>query len=139
MSLYPYLLFSCTAREAITRYQAVLGGELEIMAASEISEGEDPGMELAPDAVMHATLTLPDGSLIMGSDDPTGDGSGVKGIALHLSFEDLDEVRRAFDALADGGEVQMPLEPVFWSPLFGACVDRFGVSVMLSGETDEQG
>ena len=47
---------------------------------------------------------------------------------LHLSYEDLDEVRRAFDALAAGGEVQMPLEPVFWSPLFGACVDRFGVS-----------
>jgi uncharacterized glyoxalase superfamily protein PhnB len=31
----------------------------------------------------------------------------------------------------------MPLEPVFWSPLFGACVDRFGVSWMLSGEPDQ--
>jgi PhnB protein len=96
-------------------------------------------MEMAPDAVMHAALTLPDGSLIMGSDDPTGDGGGVKGVALHLSYEDLDEVRRAFDALAEGGEVQMPLEPVFWSPLFGACVDRFGVSWMLSGESEEPG
>jgi PhnB protein len=48
-------------------------------------------------------------------------------------------VRRAFAALADGGEVQMPLEPVFWSPLFGACVDRFGVSWMLSGEGEGQG
>lgn len=33
----------------------------------------------------------------------------------------------------------MPLEPVFWSPLFGACVDRFGVSWMLSGEADSEG
>lgn len=137
MALYPYLFFSGTAREAMTHYRDVLGGELEIMAASEIPQGEDPGMEMAPDAVMHASITLPDGSLIMGSDDPTGDGAGVRGVALHLSYADLDEVRRVFDALAAGGEVQMPLEPVFWSPLFGACVDRFGVSWMLSGEMEE--
>lgn len=136
MSLHPYLFFSGTARQAMTRYQSVLGGELEIMAASEMPEGEDPGMEMAPESVMHAALTLPDGALIMGSDDPTGDGSGVKGVALHLSYEDHDEVHRVFDALAEGGEVQMPLEPVFWSPLFGACVDRFGVSWMLSAEEE---
>jgi PhnB protein len=137
MSLHPYLFFSGNAREAMARYQSVLGGELEIMAASEIPDGEDPGMEMAPESVMHAALTLPDGALIMGSDDPTGDGGGVTGVALHLSYEDHDEVRRVFDALADGGEVQMPLEPVFWSPLFGACVDRFGVSWMLSAEVEE--
>jgi PhnB protein len=136
MSLHPYLFFTGTAREAMTRYQAVLGGELEIMAASEMPEGEDPGMEMAPESVMHAALTLADGTLIMGSDDPTGDGGGVRGVALHLSYEDHDEVRRVFDALAEGGEVQMPLEPVFWSPLFGACVDRFGVSWMLSAEEE---
>lgn len=139
MSLHPYLFFSGTAREAMTHYRSVLGGELEIMSASELPEGEDPGMEMAPDAVMHAALTLPDGTLILGSDDPTGDGSGVKGVALHLDYADLDEVRRVFDTLAEGGEIQMPLEPVFWSPLFGACVDRFGVSWMLSGEAEEPG
>jgi PhnB protein len=139
MSLHPYLFFSGTAREAMTRYQQVLGGQLEIMAFSDMPPGEQPGMEMAPDAVMHAALTLDDGSLIMASDDPTGDGGGVKGVALHLSDADLDEVRRMFDALSEGGEVQMPLEPVFWSPLFGACVDRFGVSWMLSGEAEEQG
>jgi PhnB protein len=137
MSLYPYLFFSGTAREAMTTYQRVLGGELEIMAFSELPDGEDPGMEMAPDAVMHAALTLPDGALIMGSDDPTGDGAGVKGVALHLEYDDQDQVRRVFDALAEGGEVQMPLEPVFWSPLFGACVDRFGVSWMLSGAAEQ--
>jgi PhnB protein len=139
MSLYPYLFFSGTAREAMTRYQEVLGGELEIMAFSDVPEGEDPGMEMPPDAVMHAALTLDDATMIMGSDDPTGDGSGVKGVALHLEFADLDEVRRVFDALAEGGEVQMPLEPVFWSPLFGSCVDRFGVSWMLSGSSEDAG
>ncbi len=139
MSLHPYLFFSGTAREAMTSYQQVLGGELEVMAVSDMPAGEDPGMEMAPDAVMHAALVFGDGITILGSDDPTGDGSGVKGVALHLSFEDHDEVRRVFEAFAEGGEVQMPLEPVFWSPLFGVCVDRFGVSWMLSAEAEVQG
>ncbi len=139
MSLYPYLFFSGTAREAMTRYQEVLGGELNVMTMAEAPPGEGEGMDMAPDAVMHAALSFGDGDLIMASDDPTGDGAGVKGVALHLEFADLDEVRRVFDALAEGGEVQMPLEPVFWSPLFGACVDRFGVSWMLSGEMEGQG
>ncbi len=136
MSLHPYLFFSGTCREAMTRYQEVLGGELEIMTTADMPPGEDPGMEMAPDAVMHASLTLPEGAMIMASDDPTGDASGVKGVALYLSYRQLDEVRRVFEALAEGGEVQMPLEPVFWSPLFGACVDRYGVSWMLSGEPE---
>lgn len=139
MPLYPYLFFSGTAREAMTTYQQILGGELEVMAVSDMPPGEDPGMEMAPDAVMHAALTLDGGEMILASDDPTGDAAGVKGVALHLSFEDLDRVRRVFDALSQDGEVQMPLEPVFWSPLFGACVDRFGVSWMLSGEADDEG
>jgi PhnB protein len=137
MALHPYLFFTGTAREAMTRYQEVLGGELDLMTMAEMPPGEDPGMEMAPDAVMHAGLAFGDGELIMASDDPTGDGAGVKGVALHLSFADHDEVRRVFDALAEGGEVQMPLEAVFWSPLFGACVDRFGVSWMLSAEVEE--
>lgn len=134
MALYPYLFFSGTAREAMTRYQEVLGGQLDVMLVADAPPDSTDGMEMAPDAVMHAALTLDDGTMILASDDPTGDGAGVKGIALHLSFDDLDHVRRVFDALAEGGEVQMPLAEVFWSPLFGACVDRFGVSWMLSGE-----
>lgn len=138
MSLHPYLFFSGTAREAMTRYQEVLGGQLEMMAVADMPAGEDT-MDMAGDAIAHAMLTFGSGQVIMGSDDPTGDGAGVKGVALHLGYADLDEVRRVFDQLADGGEVQMPLEPVFWAPLFGACVDRFGVSWMLSGEPDADG
>lgn len=135
MILHPYLFFSGTARAAMTRYQEVLGGELQIMAFSEIPEGEDGGMEMHPDSVMHSALTFDDGTAILASDDPTGDGAGVKGAALHLEFADHDEVRHVFDALADGGVVQMPLEPAFWAPLFGVCVDRFGVSWMVSAES----
>jgi uncharacterized glyoxalase superfamily protein PhnB len=39
--------------------------------------------------------------------------------------------KRAFDALADGSQAQMPLGRTFWSPRFGMLTDRFGVGWMV--------
>ena len=139
MSLHPYLFFTNTTRQAMTRYREILGGDLEIMSAADLPPGEDMPFEGPDDLVIHAALTLGDGGLLMASDDPTGDGSGVKGASMHLTFTDHDEVRRVFEALADGGMVEMPLEPTFWSPLFGACTDEFGVSWMVDLEHHQQG
>jgi PhnB protein len=40
-----------------------------------------------------------------------------------------------FEALSDGGAVTMPLAETFWAPLFGMCVDRFGVPWMVNAES----
>jgi PhnB protein len=136
MSLHPYLFFSNSAREAMTRYHEILGGELDIMNASDMPPGEEMPFEAPDDLVIHAALTFGDGDLLMASDDPTGDGSGVKGAALNLSLTDADDVRRVFEALADGGSIDMALGETFWSPLFGTCVDRFGVTWMVNLEPD---
>lgn len=130
MSLHTYLFFTNTAREAMTRYQQILGGQLDIMTAADMPSGEDAG-DVPADFVIHAALTLGDHDMLMASDDPTGDASGVKGAAIHLGLDSADEVRRVFEALADGGTVDMPLAETFWSPLFGACTDRFGVAWMV--------
>ena len=68
----------------------------------------------------------------MASDDPTGDSSGVKGAALNLTVAEPDEARRIFSALADGGAIGMELGETFWSPMFGTCVDRYGVTWMVN-------
>lgn len=135
MSLHPYLFFTNTAREAMTHYQQILGGTLEIMGVDDMPEGESDQMPfVAPDdMVIHAALSFGD-DLLMASDDPTGDGQGVKGAAMNITLRDQDEARRLFDAFAEGGEIQMPLGETFWAPLFGACVDRFGVSWMINVE-----
>ncbi len=136
MSLHPYLFFTNNARAAMTRYQEILGGKLDIMGVGDMPPGEADGMPFAaPDGmVIHAALTFGDGDLLLASDDPTGDGQGVKGAALNITLDDADEARRLFDAFAEGGEVQMPLGETFWSPLFGTCIDRFGVSWMVNVE-----
>lgn len=136
MAFNPYLFFSNgTCREAFQRYQEILGGELAIMTNGDAPPGEGmPGAD--PSSVMHAALTVGD-ALLMGSDDPTGDGGAKAGIAVSYSVADPTEGAKVFEALAEGGEVQMPFEPVFWSKGFGACVDRFGIPWMVdAGEPD---
>ena len=136
MSLHPYLFFSGTCRDAMTRYQEVFGGQLDIMDMSSAPEGETmPGA--TPDMIMHAALTFDDGALLMASDDPSGDGSGVQGASINHTLTDEADARRIFEALAEGGTIEMPLEATFWSPLFGSVVDRFGVSWMVNVEGEE--
>ncbi|HSL58762.1 MAG TPA: VOC family protein [Acidimicrobiales bacterium] len=134
MALYPYLNFGGTCREAFTRYQEILGGELEVLTFAELPDGEQmPGV--APDMVMHAALRFGD-DLLMASDDPGFDG--VRGIAVNLTLTDPDEARRVFAALAEGGEVTMPLAETFWSPVFGMCTDRFGIPWMINVEPGDE-
>lgn len=137
MALHAYRFFSGTCREAMTRYQAIFGGTLEVMTVAEMPPGES-GMEgMDPDQVMHASLSLPDGALLMASDDPTGDGAPVKGVALYHGAATVEEGERIFNELSEGGEVQMPFEPTFWAQRFGACVDRFGTSWMVGVDHPE--
>ena len=138
--MHPYLYLTGTTRAAMTRYHEILGGELEILGVDDIpaSETEQMPFEPAEGFVMHAALVFGDGNVLLASDDPTGDGQGVKGMAINISFADSDEVRRVFEALADGGEIQMPLGETFWSPLFGTCADRFGVNWMVNVEVAEE-
>ena len=132
MRLHSYLFFTGRTRAAMSRYQEILGGDLEIMGLDDLPPGEDMTFESSDDFVVHAALTFGDGDLLMASDDPSGAAVGMKGAALSLTLDDPDEVVRVFDALAEGGSIEMPLGPTFWSPSFGSCVDRFGVVWMVS-------
>jgi PhnB protein len=74
----------------------------------------------------------------MASDDPTGNFKGVQGMQVNYTVRDVAEAERVFAALADGGEVTMPIAETFWSPRFGMCVDRFGTPWMVNAEAPEQ-
>lgn len=126
MTFSPYIMFSGDCAEAFQRYHEIFGGELSIMRMSDAPAGQPSTEGAAPDQVMHASVTL-GGSYLMGSDDPTGDGGRKMGVVVAYTAPDVDEGRRVFDALADGGTVDVSFAPQFWSAGFGACTDRFGV------------
>ena len=91
-----------------------------------------PGM-LAPgseDKVMHASLRIGE-TEVMASDGRCAGKPAFQGVSLSLSVPGEAEADRLFDALAEGGQVQMPIGRTFFSPRFGMVANRFGVSWMV--------
>jgi PhnB protein len=135
--LQPYLFFGGRCEEAVAFYREALGAELVMMMRHrESPEPPPPGMipEGWGEKVMHAAFKI-GGNLVMASDG-CGQAPQFAGFTLSLSLPEEGAVRQAFAALAEGGEVTMPLEKTFWSPLFGMVTDRFGVGWMVTITTE---
>jgi len=131
--LNTYLIFDGNCAKAMRFYERTLGGKLEMMthAESPMAEQTPPG---SADRIMHARLVLDDGSILMASDAMAGPAyEGMKGFSLSVVYPTVAEAQKVFDALAEGSEVRMPLQKVFWSEAFGMLVDRFGTSWMVNG------
>ena len=133
----PYLFFGGNCREAFTRYQEIFGGNLEVMTMADAPADAGPIPDEQKDLVMHAALMVGDG-VLMASDDP-GDFSGVQGMSVTYSAPDAETAERVFAQLAEGGQVTAPLEPTFFSPRFGMCVDRFGTPWMVVADMPAEG
>ena len=134
MLIQPYLTFNGRCEEAVQFYSKALGAEVEmLMRFKESPDPPPPGM-VPPgwdNKIMHASLRIGD-AVVMASDGCSAQGPGFKGFSLSISVADAAQADRFFAALADGGQVQMPLGKTFWSPRFGMLTDRFGVAWMIN-------
>ena len=133
MQVQPYLCFDGRAEEAVEFYRRALGAEVEmLMRFKDAPEPPPPGM-IPPGSenkVMHMSFRIGD-STILASDGNCGGKPSFQGFALSLTVKDEAEADRVFNALADGGQVQMPIGQTFFSPRFGMVADRFGVNWMV--------
>lgn len=130
--LNPYLSFRDNARDAITFYESVFGGELNISTFGDYQASQDPE---EADKVMHAMLVSPHGLTLMASDTPNGmEYNPGNNISVSLSGDSADEaeLRGYWDKLVDGGTVTMPLESAPWGDTFGMCVDKFGIALLVN-------
>jgi PhnB protein len=126
MPVQPYLFFNGRCDEAIEFYRDALGAE--VMMLLRFKQAPDrsmiqPGNE---EKVMHGRLRIGD-AIVLVSDGMCGGETKFEGFSLTLSLDSTEEVDRRFNALADGGQVRMPLDKTFFSPRFGMLTDRFGV------------
>ena len=136
MSTLPYLDFNGRTEEAIEFYRKTIGAKVDMMMRFKESPEPMPEGKGPPgDKIMHASMTIA-GSPVMASDGDCTGSPKFEGIALALSLSDEAAVKRAFDALADGGKVTMPPARTFWSPSFGMLVDRFGLAWMVMVEQE---
>jgi PhnB protein len=134
MALEAYLFFNGRCDEAIAFYQSALGAEVQMLMRFRENPDPPPPGSLPPDSddkVMHASLRI-GGSTLMVSDGMAFGDTAFRGFSLSHSVPDSAAAQQAFAALADGGQVTMPIGRTFWSPCFGMVTDRFGVSWMVT-------
>jgi len=131
MHLEPYLFFHGRCEEALTFYKECLGGDFELNRY----EGSPMESHVGPDfknKVMHASFVSGDVKFMASDGRPGPAPDGNDDVALSLATSDAAEGDRVFNALARGGEIEMPLAPTFWGGSFGQLTDRFGVQWMVS-------
>ncbi|CAH0153521.1 hypothetical protein SRABI83_00774 [Arthrobacter sp. Bi83] len=129
--LNPYLGFRDNARDAMTFYQSVFGGDLVLSSFGDFQASQDPS---EADKIMHGMLTTDTGMVLMGADTPNSmDYTPGNTISVSLSGDDDAELRGYWDKLSvDGGSVTVPLEQAPWGDTFGMCTDRFGVAWLVN-------
>lgn len=133
MQLNPYLTFNGQCEAAFKFYEECLGGKIAMM----MRYAESPMAEqTAPESrnkILHVRLDVGD-EVLMGSDAPPDRYQEAKGIQVSLSVDKPAEAERIFNALAEKGSVQMPIQKTFWAERFGMVVDRFGTPWMINCE-----
>jgi PhnB protein len=130
MKMSVHLNFQGNCAEAFDFYKKVFGAkEMFAMKYSEAPAGMpvDPNWK---EKILHTSIPLGEGQL-MGCDAPPNRARPIGGFQVSVQPKEEAEVKNIYEALKEGGSVEMPLSPTFWSPLFGMCTDKFGVSWMV--------
>lgn len=127
-----YLFFSGRCEEALEFYKQRLGITVEVMF--KFSDNPNPMPEGTLQAgfenkIMHAEFKL--GATTFYASDGCSDQSTFEGFSVSIRLQNKDDVTRIFEALAEEGEVTMPLEATFFSPLYGQVKDKFGLTWMV--------
>jgi PhnB protein len=128
--LNPYISFRDQAREAMTFYQTVFGGELALSTFAEMNASEDPA---EADKIMHSQLEGEDGLTLMAADTPKSmDYSPGNNMSVSLSGDDDARLRGYWEKLSASGTVTVPLEKAPWGDSFGMCTDAYGVAWLVN-------
>lgn len=133
MIVQPYLSFEGRCEEALEFYKQALGAEVLMLMRMKDAPDQPAAGTTPPDngnKVLHSSFKIGD-SVVMATDGYCAGKCNFEGITLSLTVKSDAEAERCFAALADGGQVKMPLSPTFFASKFGMLADRFGVSWMV--------
>jgi len=130
MQVQPYLAFEGRCDEAIEFYKKAIGAKVEMLMRFKEAPDQSTVSPGSADKVMHAALRAGDATILM-SDGRCNGSPNFHGIALALSASTDADAERIFNALAEGGKVNMPMAKTFFSSRFGMLSDKFGVGWMV--------
>lgn len=126
-----------TAREALTFYQSVFGGDLVAVSYRDAHSVTD---ETEADHLMWGQVQSTTGFHVMAYDAPATrpHDPGVAPYFVSVRGADADEITGYWEKLTSDGagtSVVVPLAPAGWAPLYGMATDRFGVTWVLDVAT----
>lgn len=133
----PYLAFDGTCAEAMEFYADTLGLGAKVVMM--VSGADTPMAAQIPSEhahrIVHARIAFDDGSLLYAGDTPVQmPFDGMKGVTITMNYPSVAEAERVFAALAEGGEIIMPIAPMFYAKKAGMLTDRFGTRWAINGE-----
>ncbi len=130
MQVQPYIFFDGRCDEALKFYEKALGAKVDMLMRFKDAPDQSMISPGSHDKVMHAAVHIGDTQVLM-SDGRCGGKPSFQGFALTIAAPDNAEGDRRFNALAEGGEVQMPMAETFFASRFGMVADKFGVGWMV--------
>ena len=129
--------FRGQAREALTFYHSVFGGDLSLATYADIHSVESPGQA---DHIAFGRVKATNGFDIMAYDVQPSKGynPGENAFYVTLQGDDPDEIKAQWDGLADGATtILIPLAPAPFAPLYGMLTDRYGITWIVGVQTPE--
>lgn len=136
----PYLSFNDSCEEAFNFYKSVFGGEfLQIVRFKDVPS-EQAMPEGEGEKIMHISLPIGQGTILMASDTPEAFGKVTVGnnISISIHPDSEEEATTLFNGLSAGGSVTMPLQKTFWNAYFGMFADKFGIQWMVNYDYNRQ-
>lgn len=134
-----YLNFPRSTEQAFLFYKSVFGTEFSGPIARFKDIPPHPGQpelsEADKNLIMHIELPTMAGHVLMGTDAPESMGFSVvpgNNVYINLEPDTRAETDRLFNALATGGNIEMPLQDMFWGAYFGSLTDQFGIRWMFN-------
>ena len=139
-----YVNFQGNTEEAFNFYKSVFKTDFinGIKRFDEVpaDSNQPPMAESVKKMVLHVELPIVGGHILMGTDAPKEMGFTLtKGNNMHINLEpdSREEAKRLFDALSEGGQIEMPIEDTFWGAYYGSFTDKFGINWMINYQNKE--
>ena len=131
MKINPYLSFDGQCRAALEFYERCLGGKIVYL----MTYAQSPMAAQVPPEwvkrIYHATFSFGD-QTIGAADAPPGGYRRPQGFSLTIEIDAAAEAERLFEALAQNGTVQMPIQETSWASRFAVLTDQFGTPWMIN-------
>ena len=142
-TINPYLVFNGNCEEAFLFYKSVFGGEFPYVGKfNEMPSGEGQPKLSDEDGnkIMHITLPIGNGTILMGSDSNEASGAAKIGnnISISINAASKDEADKLYSGLSADGNPFMPMEQTFWGAYFGMLTDKYEINWMVNFDEEEK-